>query len=86
MVHVYQRHTEAVRGLALIPNLGFVSCSNDGKLLIWTFEGECVQELDGHTSFVYSVDVLSTGEIISSGEDRTVRVWKGKVNFFLAQK
>jgi phospholipase A-2-activating protein len=34
--------------------------------------------LDGHTSFVYSVDVLSTGEFVSSGEDRTVRIWKGK--------
>jgi WD40 repeat protein len=41
-------------------------------------EGECVQQLDGHTSFVYSVDVLSTGEFVSSGEDRTVRIWKGK--------
>lgn len=30
LVHVYQGHTEAVRGLALVPNVGFVSCSNDG--------------------------------------------------------
>jgi phospholipase A-2-activating protein len=34
-------------------------------------------ELHGHTSFVYSVSVLSTGELISSGEDRSVRIWKG---------
>lgn len=39
-------------------------------------EGECVQQLDGHTSFVYSVVVLSSGEFVSSGEDRTVRIWK----------
>lgn len=39
-------------------------------------EGECIQQLDGHTSFVYSVIILSTGEFVSSGEDRTVRVWK----------
>lgn len=28
--HVYQGHTDAVRGLALVPGVGFVSCSNDG--------------------------------------------------------
>lgn len=32
--------------------------------------------MDGHTSFVYSVAVLSSGEFVSSGEDRTVRIWK----------
>lgn len=46
-------------------------------LKVWTIDGECVQELYGHTSFVYSVTVLSTGELVSCGEDRTVRVWKG---------
>jgi phospholipase A-2-activating protein len=30
LTHVYQGHTEAVRGLALVPGIGFVSCSNDG--------------------------------------------------------
>jgi phospholipase A-2-activating protein len=35
-------------------------------------------ELNGHTSFVYSVTVLSTGELVSSGEDRSVRVWRGR--------
>lgn len=35
-------------------------------------------ELNAHTSFVYSVSVLSTGELVSSGEDRSVRIWKGK--------
>jgi len=47
---------------------------------VWSASGEVVQELYGHSSFVYAVDVLETGEIISSGEDRTVRVWKGEEN------
>jgi phospholipase A-2-activating protein len=33
--------------------------------------------LSGHTSFVYSVALLPSGEIVSGGEDRSVRVWKG---------
>lgn len=49
-------------------------------------EGECVQQLDGHTSFVYSVDVLSTGEFVSSGEDRTVRIWKDGQNIQTLQQ
>ena len=41
-------------------------------------EGDCVYTLSGHTSFVYSLSVLPNGDIISGGEDRTVRVWRGK--------
>lgn len=48
-------------------------------LRVWTLDGECVQELSGHTSFVYSVTVLSTGEFVSSSEDRSVRIWKGNL-------
>ena len=40
-------------------------------------EGDCVYTLSGHTSFVYSISVLPNGDIISGGEDRTVRVWRG---------
>lgn len=45
-------------------------------LRVWTLDGECIQQLEGHTSFVYSVAVLSSGEFVSSEEDRTVRLWK----------
>lgn len=35
--------------------------------------------LSGHTSFVYSVVALPDGSgVVSSGEDGTMRVWKGK--------
>lgn len=40
-------------------------------------EGDCVYTLSGHTSFVYSLSVLPNGDIISGGEDRTVRIWRG---------
>ena len=38
--------------------------------------------LSGHTSFVYSLSVLPNGDIVSSGEDLTVRVWKGMFLLF----
>lgn len=34
--------------------------------------------LSGHTSFVYSLTVLTNGDIVSGGEDRTVRIWRGE--------
>lgn len=41
-----------------------------------------MQVLNGHTSFVYSVAVLPSGEgVVSSGEDGSVRVWTSKYLF-----
>jgi len=52
--------------------LGFQS-----EIHVWTMGGDIVYTLSGHTSFVYSLSVLPNGDIVSSGEDRTVRIWKG---------
>lgn len=54
-----------------------VSITRLSEIRIWTMEGDTVYTLSGHTSFVYSLSVLDSGEIISGGEDRTVRIWKG---------
>ncbi|OBZ65658.1 Phospholipase A-2-activating protein [Grifola frondosa] len=74
-VRTYPGHTQAVRGLALITDIGFASCSNDSEIRIWTMEGDLIYTLSGHTSFVYSISVLPNGDIISGGEDRSVRIW-----------
>ena len=47
------------------------------EIRVWTFGGDLIYSLSGHTSFVYSLSVLPSGGIVSSGEDRTVRVWQG---------
>jgi WD40 repeat protein len=49
----------------------------DRTLRVWSFDGDCLQEMSGHTSFVYQLDILPSGEFISGGEDKTMRVWKG---------
>ncbi len=53
----------------------FASASNDGVIRLFTLNGDLVAELNGHESFIYSLAVLPSGELVSSGEDRTVRVW-----------
>ncbi|KAI9219662.1 WD40-repeat-containing domain protein [Blastocladiella britannica] len=71
-------HSDVVRALAYLPAVDlFASCSNDGKVIVWTRTGELVMELDGHTSFVYKVvSNPVSGELVSCGEDRSVRIWR----------
>ncbi|KPI40084.1 Ubiquitin homeostasis protein lub1 [Cyphellophora attinorum] len=74
---------DVVRALAALPQghpsgAHFASASNDGCIRLWTLKGDLVAELWGHEAFIYSLAVSSDGEIISAGEDRTVRVWRGQ--------
>ena len=71
-----------VRALAKLPpghpsGAEIASASNDGAIRLWTLKGELIAELWGHESFIYSLAVLPSGEIVSSGEDRSVRIWQG---------
>jgi phospholipase A-2-activating protein len=58
-----------------LPNIGFATCSNDETVKIWTMDGTNLQTMSGHTGFVFCVDALNTGELISGGDDCTVKVW-----------
>lgn len=47
---------------------------------LWTLDGKQVTQLHGHDNFIYSLAELPSGELVSSGEDRTVRIWKDNKN------
>ncbi|KAK6368020.1 uncharacterized protein PV06_09259 [Exophiala oligosperma] len=73
---------DIVRALARLPKghytgAEFASASNDGVIRLWTLKGDLIAELFGHEAFIYSLAVLPSGEIVSSGEDRSVRIWQG---------
>ncbi|KIX09485.1 uncharacterized protein Z518_00565 [Rhinocladiella mackenziei CBS 650.93] len=73
---------DIVRALAKLPEghstgAEIASASNDGVIRLWTLKGERRAQLFGHESFIYSLAVLPSGEIVSSGEDRSVRIWHG---------
>lgn len=44
---------------------------------LWKLDGRQVGELVGHENFIYSLVSSPNGELVSSGEDRTVRIWRG---------
>ncbi len=44
---------------------------------LWKLDGRQVGELTGHENFIYSLVSSPNGELVSSGEDRTVRIWRG---------
>lgn len=73
---------DVVRALCRVPSshpsgADIASASNDGTIRLWKLNGQQVGELHGHESFVYSLSSLPSGELVSSGEDRSVRVWRG---------
>ncbi|KAH7308721.1 WD40-repeat-containing domain protein [Stachybotrys elegans] len=73
---------DVVRALCKVPEghpsgAEIASASNDGVLRLWKLNGQQVGELHGHDSFVYCLASLPSGELVSAGEDRTVRIWRG---------
>jgi phospholipase A-2-activating protein len=70
---------DIVRRLRRHP-LGFVSCANDGFVKLWSSQGEEIWAVYAHPQqsdtdpFVYGVDVLPDGGVVSVGEDSTARV------------
>uniref|UniRef100_A0A674EKT0 Phospholipase A2-activating protein n=1 Tax=Salmo trutta TaxID=8032 RepID=A0A674EKT0_SALTR len=70
-------HEDCVRGLAVVSDLEFFSCSNDATIRRWLVTGECVQVYYSHTNYIYSLAVFPNGQgFVSTGEDRTLRIWK----------
>ena len=78
----WQGSKHPIRALCRVPKghpskADFASADNDGSIALWTLGGKQIATLFGHEGFIYSLAALPTGEIVSSGEDRTLRIWKG---------
>lgn len=74
----YSGHNDVIRKLLVFPDAkSFASVSNDGTIKVWDLDsGAVLQTLVGHDSFVYDIGILSNGDLATTGEDRTVRVWR----------
>ncbi|KKF92618.1 Ubiquitin homeostasis protein lub1 [Ceratocystis platani] len=76
-------HTpDIVRALCRLPSGhptgAEIACAcSDGVIRLYKLDGTMISELIGHDSYIYSLAILPSGEIVSSGEDRTVKIWSG---------
>lgn len=78
LVRTFKGHSQPVRALTLLTKHQdiFASASNDGSIRLWNYQtGEELKVLNGHDSFVYSLACTPEGHLVSSGEDRSVRIW-----------
>lgn len=76
-VHSFVADDDVLRDVTVLPNGDILSCANDGIIKQW--DGQTYQlkmELKGHSSVVYSLALFGNGTIVSSSEDRSVRVWQ----------
>lgn len=75
--------SDVIRSLCAVPKnhpsgAAIASATNDFIVRLWTMDGREVGALEGHESYVYSIAAIpQTGELVSVGEDRTLRVWRG---------
>lgn len=80
-VQEYHGHQDVVRDIKVLSPEQFLSAANDSTIRQWSIHtGACVSVFTGHEAYVYSISAFSgTGvtQFLSSGEDKTVRVWKG---------
>jgi len=72
----FKAHNDIVRGFTSVPAMqGFASCSNDETVKLWCLDGTHLMDYKGHTGFVFALDSLDSGEIISAGDDCCVKIW-----------
>lgn len=74
-------HTDVARALCKLPDghwsgAALASAGNDEVIRLWTLDGLELGQLDGHAAYIYDLAILPNGDIVSSSEDRTVRVWR----------
>jgi len=54
----WSAHKDIVRDFAELKGLGFVSVSNDEIGNVWSYDGELLYSLLGHTGFVFCAKAL----------------------------
>ena len=81
LLRTIEGHTDVPRCFCKIPQghwsgAAFASAGNDEIIRLWSLDGAPMGELHGHEAYIYSIAILPNGDIVSSGEDRTVRVFR----------
>ncbi|KAF7992497.1 hypothetical protein HCN44_004841 [Aphidius gifuensis] len=77
-LHKLEGHTDCIRDIAVINDDDFLTCANDATVRHWSsLSGTCLGTYSGHEHYIYSISAVLDGTtVVTSGEDKTVRVWQ----------
>lgn len=64
-----------VRGLCLIPDVGFLCCGNLPAVQVWSYDGNHLYDMVEHDEAVYSSSILPNGNIVTASEDASINIW-----------
>jgi WD40 repeat protein len=75
-------HTGAVNGVSWRPDSNVLaSCGDDGTIRLWEMNsGTQIKSWGAHAGAVTSVVYAQDGRLVSSGADRTAKLWDGEGN------
>ena len=71
-------HGDIVREISAVEEVGFLTCSNDETIKLWSSDLEEIQTFSGHTAFVFTCKSRGLGSYFSGGEDKTIKVWNSE--------
>ncbi|MER2474091.1 WD40 repeat domain-containing protein [Photorhabdus laumondii] len=73
---IINSHTDDVESVSFHPNKNIVAtCSRDKTIIVSDYKGNVIAQLKGHVEDVISVEWSSSGNLISSSDDGTIRIW-----------
>ncbi|CAD8212029.1 unnamed protein product [Paramecium pentaurelia] len=69
-----EAHKDIIREILPSPLGGYITCSNDETIKLWSKDLELIQTFLGHKSFVFTMKI-HMDQVISGGDDRLVIIW-----------
>lgn len=65
----------------MLPDGRIISCSDDKSVKVWDINtGEILNSFEGHSDYVYAVDFLKNGNLVTGARDGTVCIWDTNKN------
>lgn len=75
---VESAHNDIIREISAVEEVGFITCSNDETIKLWTSELELIHTFTGHTGFIFSVKASKLGSYFSGGDDKALKIWENE--------
>jgi phospholipase A-2-activating protein len=71
-------HDDIIREIAFVPGVGYLTCSNDCSIKVWSHSLEILITMRGHDGFVFTCKPLlykCLQYYVSGADDNKVKLW-----------